>query len=175
MTILECRVGLLQDLFPGNCAGFFNVKRNQPTRGWGRTGIEPGTLWLQSQEVSHYAMGPPPAPFALRRWPLSSLLPHDPYCRRQLLFLRRSIERTDFSLSYEAEKSKTDIRCLLKKSGVLNITGPESTCLSFSGDCKNWGLLCLVHHFFLRRQRISVLPILLRKNRTGVWAYGSGW
>ena len=37
MTMLECRVGLLQDLFPGNCAGFFNVKRNQQTRGWGRT------------------------------------------------------------------------------------------------------------------------------------------
>ena len=56
MTMLECRVGSLQDLFPGNCAGFFNVKRNQQTCGWGRTGIEPGTLWLQS----HYAMGPPP-------------------------------------------------------------------------------------------------------------------
>ena len=53
---LEYWVGSLQDLFPGNCAGFFNVKRNQQTCGWGRTGIEPGTLWLQS----HYAMGPPP-------------------------------------------------------------------------------------------------------------------
>ena len=44
MTMLECRVGSLQDLFSGNCAGFFNVKINQQTRGWGRTVIEPGTL-----------------------------------------------------------------------------------------------------------------------------------
>ena len=56
---LEYRVGSVHDLFPGNCVGFFNVKRNQQTRGWGRTGLEPGTLRLQSRRFSCYAMGPP--------------------------------------------------------------------------------------------------------------------
>ena len=32
MTMLECRVGSLQDLFPGNCAGFVK-ERNQQTPG----------------------------------------------------------------------------------------------------------------------------------------------
>ena len=43
MTMLECRVGSLQDLFPGNSAGFFNVKRNQQKHmGGGGRGLNPG-------------------------------------------------------------------------------------------------------------------------------------
>ena len=43
-------VGFASGRFPpGNCAGFFDVKRNQQTCGWGRTGIEPVWRMIKSR------------------------------------------------------------------------------------------------------------------------------
>ena len=57
MTMLECRVGLLQDLFSGNCVGLVKGEKAQKPHG-GAAGIEPLNL-RTLHFVSHYAMRTP--------------------------------------------------------------------------------------------------------------------